>query len=95
MTNSRVEHLTQIRHDLELLWLEMRKTVMFITHSVEEAVGLYDRALVMSLNPGKIVEEIVIDLPRPRPAHLGEYPSFNAYAEHIHDAFKRLGVIKY
>lgn len=86
---------TQIRHDLELLWLETRKTVMFITHSVEEAVGLSDRVLVMSPNPGRIVEEIVIDLPRPRPAHLGEYPSFNAYAERIHDAFKRLGVIKY
>ena len=86
---------TQIRHDLELLWLETRKTVLFITHSVEEAVGLSDRVLVMSPNPGRIVEEIVIDLPRPRPAHLGEYPTFNAYAERIHDAFRRLGVIKY
>jgi NitT/TauT family transport system ATP-binding protein len=86
---------TQIRHDLEMLWLETRKTVLFITHSVEEAVGLSDRVLVMSPNPGKIVEEIVVDLPRPRPAHLGEYPTFNAYAERIHDAFKRLGVIKY
>ena len=86
---------TQIRHDLELLWLETRKTVLFITHSVEEAVGLSDRVFVMSPNPGRIVDEIVIDLPRPRPAHLGEYPSFNAYAERIHEAFKRLGVIKY
>ena len=71
------------------------RTVLFITHSVEEAVGLSDRVLVMSPNPGRIVEEIVIDLPRPRPAHLGEYPSFNIYAERIHEAFKRLGVIKY
>ena len=86
---------TQIRHDLELLWLETRKTVLFITHSVEEAVGLSDRVLVMSPNPGRIVEEIQIDLPRPRPAHLGEYPTFNAYAERIHAAFHRLGVIKY
>ena len=86
---------TQIRHDLELLWLETRKTVLFITHSVEEAVGLSDRVLVMSPSPGRIVEEIVIDLPRPRPAHLGEYPTFNAYAERIHAAFQRLGVIKY
>jgi len=86
---------TQIRHDLELLWLETRKTVLFITHSVEEAVGLSDRVLVMSPSPGRIVEEIAIDLPRPRPAHLGEYPTFNTYAERIHDAFKRLGVIKY
>ena len=86
---------TQIRHDLELLWLETRKTVLFITHSVEEAIGLSDRVLVMSPSPGTIVEEIVVDLPRPRPAHLGEYPTFNAYAERIHDAFRRLGVIKY
>jgi NitT/TauT family transport system ATP-binding protein len=86
---------TQIRHDLEMLWLETRKTVMFITHSVEEAVGLSDRVLVMSPSPGRIVEEIPIDLPRPRPAHLGEYPTFNAYAERIHAAFRRLGVIQY
>ena len=86
---------TQIRHDLELLWLETRKTVLFITHSVEEAVGLSDRVLVMSPSPGRIVEEIAIDLPRPRPAHLGEYPTFNVYAERIHEAFRRLGVIKY
>ena len=86
---------TQLRHDLEMLWLETRKTVLFITHSVEEAVGLSDRVLVMSPSPGRIVEEIAIDLPRPRPAHLGEYPTFNAYAERIHQAFRRLGVIKY
>jgi len=86
---------TQIRHDLEMLWLETRKTVLFITHSVEEAVGLSDRVLVMSPSPGRIVEEITIDLPRPRPAHLGEYPTFNAYAERIHDAFRRMGVIQY
>ena len=86
---------TQIRHDLELLWLETRKTVLFITHSIEEAIGLSDRVLVMSPNPGRIVEEIAIDLPRPRPAHLGEYPTFNVYAERIHDAFRRFGVIKF
>ncbi len=86
---------TQIRHDLEMLWLETRKTVLFITHSIDEAVGLSDRVLVMSPSPGRIVEEIVIDLPRPRPAHLGEYPTFNAYAERIHQAFRRLGVIKF
>jgi NitT/TauT family transport system ATP-binding protein len=56
---------TQIRHDLELLWMETRKTVLFITHSIEEAIGLSDRVLVMSPNPGRIVDEIAIDLPRP------------------------------
>jgi NitT/TauT family transport system ATP-binding protein len=86
---------TQIRHDLELLWMETRKTVLFITHSIEEAIGLSDRVLVMSPGPGRIVDEIAIDLPRPRPAHLGEYPSFNVYAERIHGVLRRLGVIRY
>jgi NitT/TauT family transport system ATP-binding protein len=86
---------TQIRHDLELLWMETRKTVLFITHSIEEAIGLSDRVIVMSPSPGRIVDEIHVDLPRPRPAHLGEYPSFNAYAERIHNAFRQMGVIKY
>lgn len=86
---------TQIRHDLEMLWLETRKTVLFITHSIEEAVGLSDRVLVMSKSPGTIVEEIVIDLPRPRPAHLGEYPEFSKYAERIYRIFEKLGVYKF
>lgn len=86
---------TQIRHDLEMLWLEKRKTVLFITHSIEEAVGLSDRVLVMSTSPGRIVEEIVIDLPRPRPAHLGEYPDFSSYAKRIYTIFEKLGVYKF
>ncbi len=86
---------TQIRHDLEVLWMETGKTVLFITHSLEEAIGLSDRVLVMSPTPGRIVDEIKIELPRPRPSHLGDYPSFNAYAERIHDAFRRFGVIRF
>ncbi|RWK79026.1 MAG: ABC transporter ATP-binding protein [Mesorhizobium sp.] len=86
---------TQIRHDLELLWLEQRMTVMFITHSIDEAIGLSDRVLVMSQSPGQIVEEIVIDLPRPRPAHLGEYPQFADYANRIYSTFEKLGVYRF
>ncbi|MCQ0986055.1 ABC transporter ATP-binding protein [Jiella marina] len=86
---------TQIRHDLEMLWLETRKTVLFITHSIEEAVGLSDRVLVMSTSPGRIVEEIPIDLPRPRPAHLGEYPEFSRYAQQIYEIFSKLGVYRF
>ncbi len=69
---------TQIRHDLEMLWLDTGKTVLFITHSIEEAIGLSDRVLVMSKGPGTIIDEIRIELPRPRPAYLGEYPEFSA-----------------
>lgn len=86
---------TQIRHDLEVLWLDTRKTVLFITHSIDEAVGLSDRVLVMSKTPGRIVEEIVIDLPRPRPAHLGEVPDFAKYADRIYGIFQKLGVYKF
>jgi NitT/TauT family transport system ATP-binding protein len=86
---------TQIRHDLEALWLETRKTVLFITHSIEEAIGLSDRVLVMSQSPGRIVEEITVALPRPRPAHLGHYPEFVAYADRIYAIFESLGIYRF
>jgi len=83
----------QVRTDLEQLWLRRRPTVLFITHSVEEAVGLSDRILVMSPSPGEIVEEIVVELPRPRPIVLGEVPEFAAYVDRIRRHFERLGVL--
>ena len=86
---------TQIRHDLEMLWLGSRKTVLFITHSIDEAVGLSDRVLVMSDGPGRIVDEVRIDLPRPRPAHLGEYPDFGRYSRKIYETFESLGIYRF
>jgi len=83
----------QVRMDLEALWLKRRPTVLFITHSVEEAVGLSDRILVMSPSPGEVVEEIVVDLPRPRPIVLGDAPEFGAYVDRIHRHFERMGVL--
>jgi len=83
----------QVRTDLEALWLRRRPTVLFITHSVEEAVGLSDRILVMSPSPGGIVEEIQVDLARPRPIVLGDVPEFAAYVDRIHRHFERLGVL--
>jgi NitT/TauT family transport system ATP-binding protein len=86
---------TQMRHDLELLWMEKRKTVLFITHSIEEAIGLSDRVLVMSPSPGQIVQEIRIDLPRPRPIQLGVEQSFVEYADRIYEIFGQLGVLMF
>jgi NitT/TauT family transport system ATP-binding protein len=83
----------QVRSDLERLWMADRPTVLFITHSVEEAVGLSDRVLVMSPSPGEVVDELRIDLPRPRPVTLGEDPALAGYARRIYDHFARLGVI--
>ena len=83
----------QVRTDLEALWLRRRPTVLFITHSVEEAVGLSDRILVMSPSPGEVVEEIHVDIPRPRPIVLGDVQEFAAYVDRIHRHFERLGVL--
>ena len=86
---------TQLRYDLERLWLDTRKTVLFITHSIEEAIGLSDRVLVMSHGPGRIVDEIAIDLPRPRPVHLGHSPEFVGYADRLYATFEKLGVYSF
>ena len=83
----------EVRTDLEALWLSRRPTVLFITHSVEEAVGLSDRILVMGPSPGEVIEEIHVDLPRPRPIVLGDVKAFGAYVDRIHRQFERLGVL--
>jgi NitT/TauT family transport system ATP-binding protein len=83
----------QVRTDLETLWLRRRPTVVFITHSVEEAVGLSDRILVMSPSPGEVIDDIRVDLPRPRPIVLGDAPEFGAHVDRIHRHFERLGIL--
>jgi NitT/TauT family transport system ATP-binding protein len=57
---------TRLQNDLLEIWERDRKTVLFVTHSVEEAVFLSDRVAVMTRSPGRIKEVIAIDLPRPR-----------------------------
>jgi NitT/TauT family transport system ATP-binding protein len=82
----------QISMDIQRLWMEKRKTALHITHSIPEAVLLADRVVVMSPRPGRIVEIIDIDLPRPR--RLDKLPpAFNDYAGRIRDIFKSKGVL--
>jgi NitT/TauT family transport system ATP-binding protein len=57
---------TRLQNDLLDIWDRQRKTVLFVTHSVEEAVYLSDKVIVMSRSPGSIKEIVNIDLPRPR-----------------------------
>jgi NitT/TauT family transport system ATP-binding protein len=80
--------------ELERLWWATRKTVLFITHGIAEAVYLADRVLVMSRNPGRVAEIIQIDIPRPRPLSVRNTPHFGEYAQHIRNLFTELGVVK-
>jgi NitT/TauT family transport system ATP-binding protein len=56
----------KMRADLVRIWQSEKKTILFVTHDIEEAVQLADRVLVMSARPGQIQEVVEIDLPRPR-----------------------------
>lgn len=56
----------KMRNDLVRIWQQEHKTILFVTHDIEEAVQLADRVLVMSRRPATIQAEVVIDLPRPR-----------------------------
>ena len=63
----------KMRSDLIRIWQRERKTVLFVTHDIEEAVQLADRVLVMSRRPATVQEEVRIDLPRPRDLDAPEY----------------------
>lgn len=81
-----LDALTRDQLNVELLriWQEMRQTVLLITHSIAEAVFLSDRILVMSEHPGKIVEDLRIDLPRPRdPRASKESVEFGRYVAQL------------
>jgi NitT/TauT family transport system ATP-binding protein len=56
----------RLQHELLEIWQRTRLTVLFVTHSIEEAIFLADRIMVMSPGPGRIDSEFVVDLPRPR-----------------------------
>lgn len=83
----------QMMLDLQTIWLERRKTVLFVTHSIPEAVFLSDRVVVMSPRPGRIDDLIDIDLPRPRTMASTAGPVFNGYVQAIRRIFERRGVI--
>jgi len=83
----------QMRIDLEALWLATRKTVVFITHSIDEAVLLADRVVVMSARPGRVERELVVELARPRGLEARRLPAFVAATELITGIFLSQGVL--
>ena len=80
-----LDALTRDQLNLELLdiWSATQKTVLLITHSITESVFLADRVIVMSPRPGRILEELAIDLPRPRTLDMINNQDFGRYARRI------------
>jgi NitT/TauT family transport system ATP-binding protein len=79
----------QMNLDLLQIWQAARKTILLITHSIGEAVFLADRVLVMSARPGRIIDEVPVDLPRPRELEMMTTPAFGALTRRIRS---RIGV---
>ncbi|WP_134681099.1 ABC transporter ATP-binding protein [Paracoccus ravus] len=77
-----VDELTrrQLARDLPPLWQGRGTTAVLVTHSIDEAVTLSDRILVLSPRPARIVADLAVPLPRPRPADLDQNPQFRAIA---------------
>jgi NitT/TauT family transport system ATP-binding protein len=69
--------------ELLAIWQASRKTVLLITHQIDEAVFLSDRVVVFSARPGSVRQEIAIDLPRPRTLELKRHPDFVALVDRI------------
>ncbi|TMJ30825.1 MAG: ABC transporter ATP-binding protein [Alphaproteobacteria bacterium] len=84
----------QLNLDLQQICAERRISVLFITHSIPEAVFLSDRVMVMTPRPGRIDRDIAIDLPRPRTLAMRDAPEFAGYSRQILDLFLARGVLR-
>jgi NitT/TauT family transport system ATP-binding protein len=84
----------QMGLDFHQLSREEGKSVLFITHSISEAVFLSNRVIVMSPRPGKVEEIVPIELGRERHFELRDEPEFVRYTRHIRRLFEKMGVLK-
>jgi NitT/TauT family transport system ATP-binding protein len=80
-----------MRYELLRIWSAARKTVVFVTHSIAEAIVLSDRIVVMSARPGQVREIIPVNLPRPRGEQLESSPEFLRLAEHLKSLLRPVG----
>jgi NitT/TauT family transport system ATP-binding protein len=80
-----LDAMTREEMSLELLriWEERRKTILFVTHSIPEAILLADRVVVMTPRPGRIARILNVDLPRPRTMDLEFDPRFKALSDDV------------
>ncbi len=84
----------QLVLDLQDICGRRNVSILFVTHSIAEAVFLSDRVIVMTPRPGKIDKVIDIDLPRPRTLAMRESPKFAAYSREILEVFLARGVLR-
>jgi len=92
-----LDALTRDELNLELqdIWIRSGKTIIFVTHSIAEAILLSDRICVMAARPGRIIEVLDIDFPRPRTLAVREDPRFSAYTRRVRQIFERQGVFQH
>lgn len=83
----------QLNVDLHHLTQQRKMTAVFVTHSISEAVFLSTRVVVFSPRPGRVVEDIAIDLPRERRLAVRESKEFADYTRHIRGLFEKMGLI--
>jgi NitT/TauT family transport system ATP-binding protein len=77
-----------MQEEVTLLWERTKKTIVFVTHDIEEAVYLGDRVVVLSARPGRIKEEVKIDLPRPRRLEIKKSMQCHEYRNHVWDMIR-------
>jgi NitT/TauT family transport system ATP-binding protein len=92
-----LDALTRDGLNLELqdIWMRSRKTIIFVTHSIAEAILLSDRVCVMAARPGRIVEVLDVDFPRPRTLAVRESPQFSAHTRRVRQIFESHGVFQH
>ena len=84
----------QLMLDLQRIWQERQKTVLFVTHSVSEAVFLSDRVVILTPRPARTHEIVEIELPRPRRLKLRQSADFARYTQRILEHFQALGILQ-
>jgi NitT/TauT family transport system ATP-binding protein len=84
----------QMNVELQRLWMERKKTVVFITHSTAEAVLLGDRVMVMTPRPGQIADIFNVELPRPRPLDVMNTEKFGGYVRRIRERLNAGGALE-